>query len=460
MNKHVCQILYTSVALGATLFAVTTLDNTAANADANTTPQAAQTTPASTTAATAAATNTSANNNAGSATTDTNTTTTTNNSSQQSVDTAALDQAEAQKQAQYEKAEDSIVSQYDATHGMGPGSRVGSFSQKPTSSFSPALAQELYKASDAHNDIVTKDVDSYANSNNTDALDHTISMVSNFTYKNGAFASSLADQQYGLPKRTDVSTVPQDDQFYIDWLDHEIKLAKGETTETYQVPASYTNLLNRIKSINENYGTDMAKGDSNSDTARFYGLPGFDDWNSVTGMINNLLLYPGKSEYDVKFYTPYLTSIINQWESKHAVLQQEYAAKNKTTANKTDKTNTPAAKTSTKTATATATPAAKTAQPAQATSKATVKPATTPAKTNVVNNAATTEFQTPVTAKAQTAAANTLDTVTLTTPVKESVTNQSALPQTGNEGAKAVSVLGLGLVTLAAMFGLGRKRQF
>jgi len=53
-------------------------------------------------------------------------------------------------------------------------------------------------------------------------------MISNFSYQNDTNSTFLPNKEYELPLRTDVKSVPQDDQFYIDWLDHEVKLLQGE----------------------------------------------------------------------------------------------------------------------------------------------------------------------------------------------------------------------------------------
>ena len=52
----------------------------------------------------------------------------------------------------------------------------------------------------------------------------------------------------------------------------------------------------------------------------------------------------------------------------------------------------------------------------------------------------------------------TVKTVT-TTPIAVS-TNTSSLPQTGNDNKAMIASIGLGLSTLAMMFGFARKRQY
>ena len=422
MEKNIRHILYTSMALGVTLTAVATVNADNAKADTTVQSQAVQTAPNGSNPET----------------------------NQQIINTAELDQTAAQKQAQYEQAEEPIVKQaLAASHGMGPGSKIGSFTQKPTSQFSPALAQKLYEANDAHNEAVTKSVESY-NNTDTSQLDHTISMVSNLTYKDNPNSYLINGSNTASLKRTNFSNVPQDDQFYIDWLDHEIKLVQGEK-ESYQAPAEFTNLVNKFYHIGHYYGGDSVKL-SDSDYTRFDGLPGFEEWdNTTTQEFVPLTNYIGKSKYDVEFYTPYLTTLINKWEKQHTQLQQEYDAKNGQA--KTDQPETPQQ-----------TPAENTnKQPEHKASTTTDSPVVTQPQT-VANSQKTVQTALPI----KTTVSNekpvqqtepvTLKTVT-TTPVAVS-TNTSSLPQTGNDNKAMIASIGLGLSTLAMMFGFARKQQY
>ncbi|MBC8743398.1 LPXTG cell wall anchor domain-containing protein [Lactobacillus sp. Marseille-P7033] len=418
MKKNIRHILYTSMALGVTLTAVATINTDKASADSSDQPQAVQTTPPG--------------NNTG--------------SDQQTINTTELDQIAAQKQAQYEQAEEPIVNQASAAnHGLGPGSKIGSFTQKPTSQFSPALAQKLYEANDAHNEAVTKSVESY-NNTDTSQLDHTISMVSNLTYKDSPDSFLINDSDTPSLKRTNFTNVPQDDQFYIDWLDHEIKLVQGEK-ESYQVPAEFTNLVNKFYNIGHYYGGDSVKI-SDSDYTRFDGLPGFEEWDNMTTQeFLPLQNYIGKSKYDVEFYTPYLTTLINKWEKQHTQLQQEYAAKQ----DKTSKNSEPA-----EVAKSTDQPA----QPATPTTSPVHQNVEKPTETTTINHTDT-QVVKPITNKATTAPVHQMITKTNTTSITGQTTvNQQVLPQTGNNSKNTAIILGLSLSTLAAMFGLMRKRQY
>lgn len=415
MKKNIRHILYTSMALGVTLTAVATINTGKASADSSDQPQAVQTTPHG--------------NNTG--------------SDQQIINTTELDQAAAQKQAQYEQAEEPIVNQASAAnHGLGPGSKIGSFTQKPTSQFSPALAQKLYEANDAHNEAVTKSVESY-NNTDTSQLDHTISMISNLTYKDSPDSFLINGSDTPSLKRTNFTNVPQDDQFYIDWLDHEIKLVQGEK-ESYQVPAEFTNLVNKFYHIGHYYGGDSVKL-SDSDYTRFDGLPGFEEWdNTTTQEFVPLTNYIGKSKYDVEFYTPYLTTLINKWEKQHTQLQQEYAAKQ----GKTSQNSKPAEV------------AKSTDQPATPTTSPVHQNVEEPTETATINHTDT-QVVKPITNKATTAPVHQMITKTNATSITGQTTvNQQVLPQTGNNSKNTAIILGLGLSTLAAMFGLMRKRQY
>lgn len=415
MKKNIRHILYTSMALGVTLTAVATVNTDSAKADSTGQPQAVQ--------ATSHDQSTEAN--------------------QQTINTAELDQTAAQKQAQYEQAEEPIVKQaLAANHGLGSGSKIGSFTQKPTSQFSPALAQKLYEANDAHNEAATKSIESY-NNTDTSQLDHTISMISDFTYKDNPDSFLLKSNDAPSLKRTNFTNVPQDDQFYIDWLDHEIKLVQGEK-ESYQAPAEYTNLVNKFNHIASYYGGDSAKL-SDSDYTRFYGLPGFQEWDDTTTLeFVPLTSYIGKSKYDVEFYTPYLTTLIDKWERQHTQLQQEYAAKQgkKTNEPKQDAvakpTEQPAAPTVSSTHQAPKTQTVDTTNISHANSiiKSTVQNDTVVPAHQVITKTNVTSVATPISNKQQT------------------------LPQTGNNSKNTAVMLGLGLSTLAAMFGLMRKRQY
>lgn len=435
MKKNIRHILYTSMALGVTLTTAVMLEGSA-NADttSNTnqpqqTVQAAQPTTASANTAT--------------------------NDKQQSTNTDALDQAEAQKQAQYQQRYDTLYEEVrkanQAANGMPfvSTNQPGYFTEKPTKQFSPALAQKLYEANDARNAVITKDANSLLNTK-TDTFDHALSMISNFSYQNDTNSTFLPNKEYELPLRTDVKSVPQDDQFYIDWLDHEVKLLQGEP-ETYQVPAEYTNLIKRLNYIADNYGGDDALLDGTTEVSHLYGLPGFNEWDFNTNHMVHLLPYPGNSEYDVKFYTPYLTALINTWEEQRIQLQKEYAAKNGQA--KTDQPETPQQ-----------TPAENTnQQPKQEDSTTTDSSVVTQPQT-VVNSQKTVQTALPVKTavssekSAQQTEPMTVKTVT-TTPVAVS-TNTSSLPQTGNDNKAMIASIGLGLSTLAMMFGFARKRQY
>lgn len=415
MKKHIRQILYTSVALGMSLTAAAALDNTVASAD---TTAPAETQPTQTTSAT--------NSAAPSQT------------KEQVIDPAALDQTEAQKQAQYQKAYEANYDlarkkfSSDGIPFMG-GNGLGSFSTKPTSQFSPALAQKLYEANDARNEIITANPEGLRK--NVQNFNYSLDMISNYTYKDGESAT-LPTPDYALPLRTAVKEVPQDDQFYIDWLDHEIKLLQGQP-ETYKAPAEYTDLVKQFKHIADYYGGDNVKL-SDSDYTRFYDLPGFQDWDDITGHIVQLTMFPGDSEYDVKFYTPYMKHIIAQWDAKHETLQKEYAAKNNQPAEPVTNSEDQAA-------------------------ESTPTPVTTPAKSTAVQQ------KTPQTAPQPTKVTTMPTTTTSTVAVKSTIlpsatpvstVKQARLPQTGNQNGAVAAGFGLGLITLATMFGFGRKREF
>ncbi|MCD7119514.1 LPXTG cell wall anchor domain-containing protein [Limosilactobacillus agrestis] len=431
MKENIRHILYTSMALGVTLTTAVMLEGSA-NADTTTEPNQAQQTVQAAQPTTAST-----------------------NDKQQSTNTDALDQAEAQKQAQYQQRYDTLHEEVRKANQAATGmpfvstNQPGYFTEKPTKQFSPALAQKLYEANDARNAVITKDTNSLLNTK-TDNFDHALSMISNFSYQDVADFTYLPNKEYDLPLRTDVKSVPQDDQFYIDWLDHEVKLLQGES-ETYQVPAEYTNLLNKFDQLAHNYGGDNARFDGNSDFNRFYNLSGFDKWDDITNHMVHLTSYPGNSEYDVKFYTPYLTALINTWEEQRNQLQKEYDAKNGQA--KTDQPETPQQ-----------TPAENTnKQPEHKASIITDSPVVTQPQT-VANSQKTVQTALPVKTTVssekpvQQTEPVTLKTVT-TTPVAVS-TNTSSLPQTGNDNKAMIASIGLGLSTLAMMFGFARKQQY
>ncbi|MRH72433.1 LPXTG cell wall anchor domain-containing protein [Lactobacillus reuteri] len=435
MKKNIRHILYTSMALGVTLTTAVMLEGSA-NADTTTEPNQAQQTVQAAQPTTASA----------------NTAT---NDKQQSINTDALDQAEAQKQAQYQQRYETLYEEArKANHGatgmpLFSSNQPGYFTEKPTKQFSPALAQKLYEANDVRNAVITKDTNSLLNTK-TDTFDHALSMISNFSYQNDTNSTFLPNKEYELPLRTDVKSVPQDDQFYIDWLDHEVKLLQGEP-ETYQVPAEYTNLIKRLNYIADNYGGDDALLDGTTEVSHLYGLPGFNEWDFNTNHMVHLLPYPGNSEYDVKFYTPYLTALINTWEEQRSQLQKEYAAKNGQA--KTDQPETPQQ-----------TPAENTnKQPEQKASATTDSSVVTRPQT-VANSQKAVQTALPVKTAvssekpAQQTEPLTVKTVT-TTPVADSA-NTSSLPQTGNDNKAMIASIGLGLSTLAMMFGFARKRQY
>lgn len=435
MKKNIRHILYTSMALGITLTTAVMLEGSA-NADTTTEPNQTQQTVQAAQPTTASA----------------NTAT---NDKQQSTNTDALDQAEAQKQAQYQQRYDTLYEEVRKANQAANGmlfvstNQPGYFTEKPTKQFSPALAQKLYEANDARNAVITKDTNSLLNTK-TDTFDHALSMISNFSYQNDTNSTFLPNKEYELPLRTDVKSVPQDDQFYIDWLDHEVKLLQGEP-ETYQVPAEYTNLIKRLNYIADNYGGDDALLDGTTEVSHLYGLPGFNEWDFNTNHMVHLLSYPGNSEYDVKFYTPYLTALINTWEEQRIQLQKEYAAKNGQA--KTDQPETPQQ-----------TPAENTnKQPEQKASATTGSSVVTRPQT-VANSQKTVQTALPVQTavssekSAQQTEPMTVKTVT-TTPIAVS-TNTSSLPQTGNDNKAMIASIGLGLSTLAMMFGFARKRQY
>lgn len=435
MKKNIRHILYTSMALGVTLTTAVMLEGSA-NADTTTEPNQAQQTVQAAQPTTASA----------------NTAT---NDKQQSINTDALDQAEAQKQAQYQQRYETLYEEArKANHGatgmpLFSSNQPGYFTEKPTKQFSPALAQKLYEANDVRNAVITKDTNSLLNTK-TDTFDHALSMISNFSYQNDTNSTFLPNKEYELPLRTDVKSVPQDDQFYIDWLDHEVKLLQGEP-ETYQVPAEYTNLIKRLNYIADNYGGDDALLDGTTEVSHLYGLPGFNEWDFNTNHMVHLLPYPGNSEYDVKFYTPYLTALINTWEEQRSQLQKEYAAKNGQA--KTDQPETPQQ-----------TPAENTnKQPEQKASATTDSSVVTRPQT-VANSQKAVQTALPVKTAvssekpAQQTEPMTVKTVT-TTPVADSA-NTSSLPQTGNDNKAMIASIGLGLSTLAMMFGFARKRQY
>ncbi|MCC4424490.1 LPXTG cell wall anchor domain-containing protein [Limosilactobacillus reuteri] len=435
MKKNIRHILYTSMALGVTLTTAVMLEGSA-NADTT-----SETNQAQQTVQTARPTTASVN--------------TATNDKQQSTNTDALDQAEAQKQAQYQQRYDTLFNEASKENQAKTGmplfssNQPGYFTEKPTKQFSPALAQKLYEANDVRNAVITKDTNSLLNTK-TDTFDHALSMISNFSYQNDTNSTFLPNKEYELPLRTDVKSVPQDDQFYINWLDHEVKLLQGEP-ETYQVPAEYTNLLQKFDQLAHNYGGDNARFDGNSDFNRFYNLSGFDKWDDTTNHMVHLTSYPGNSEYDVKFYTPYLTALINTWEEQRSQLQKEYDAKNGQA--KTDQPET-----------SQQTPAENTnQQPKQEDSKTTDSPVVTQPQT-VANSQKTVQTALPVKTavssekSAQQTEPMTVKTVT-TTPVADSA-NTSSLPQTGNDNKAMIASIGLGLSTLAMMFGFARKRQY
>lgn len=435
MKKNIRHILYTSMALGVTLTTAVMLEGSA-NADTTTEPNQAQQTVQAAQLSTASA----------------NTAT---NDKQQSTNTDALDQAEAQKQTQYQQRYETLYEEArKANHGatgmpLFSSNQPGYFTEKPTKQFSPALAQKLYEANDVRNAVITKDTNSLLNTK-TDTFDHALSMISNFSYQNDINSTFLPNKEYELPLRTDVKSVPQDDQFYIDWLDHEVKLLQGEP-ETYQVPAEYTNLIKRLNYIADNYGGDDALLDGTTEVSHLYGLPGFNEWDFNTNHMVHLLPYPGNSEYDVKFYTPYLTALINTWEEQRSQLQKEYAAKNGQA--KTDQPETPQQ-----------TPAKNTnQQPEQKASAITDSSIVTRLQT-VANSQKTVQTALPVkTAVSSEKSAQQTEPMTVktftTTPVAVS-TNTSSLPQTGNDNKAMIASIGLGLSTLAMMFGFARKRQY
>ena len=435
MKKNIRHILYTSMALGVTLTTAAMLEGSA-NADTTTEPNQTQQTVQAAQPTTASA----------------NTAT---NDKQQSTNTDALDQAEAQKQAQYQQRYDTLYEEVrkanQAANGMPfvSTNQPGYFTEKPTKQFSPALAQKLYEANDARNAVITKDTNSLLNTK-TDTFDHALSMISNFSYQNDTNSTFLPNKEYELPLRTDVKSVPQDDQFYIDWLDHEVKLLQGEP-ETYQVPAEYTNLIKRLNYIADNYGGDDALLDGTTEVSHLYGLPGFNEWDFNTNHMVHLLPYPGNSEYDVKFYTPYLTALINTWEEQRSHLQKEYAAKNGQA--KTDQPETPQQ-----------TPAKNTNQQPEQKASATTDSSVVTRPQTVANSQKAVPTALPVKTAvssekpAQQTEPMTVKTVT-TTPVADSA-NTSSLPQTGNDNKAMIASIGLGLSTLAMMFGFARKRQY
>ncbi|MCC4371620.1 LPXTG cell wall anchor domain-containing protein [Limosilactobacillus reuteri] len=435
MKKNIRHILYTSMALGVTLTTAVMLEGSA-NADTTTEPNQAQQT-VQTAQPTTAPVNTATNDK------------------QQSTNTDVLDQAEAQKQAQYQQRYETLYEEArKANHGatgmpLFSSNQPGYFTEKPTKQFSPALAQKLYEANDVRNAVITKDTNSLLNTK-TDTFDHALSMISNFSYQNDTNSTLLPNKKYELPLRTDVKSVPQDDQFYIDWLDHEVKLLQGEP-ETYQVPAEYTNLIKRLNYIADNYGSDDALLDGTTEVSHLYGLPGFNEWDFNTNHMVHLLPYPGNSEYDVKFYTPYLSALINKWEEQRSQLQKEYDAKNGQA--KTDQPETPQQ-----------TPAENTnKQPEQKASATTDSPVVTQPQT-VANSQKAVQTALPIKTAvssekpAQQTEPMTVKTIT-TTPVAVS-TNTSSLPQTGNDNKAMIASIGLGLSTLAMMFGFARKRQY
>lgn len=435
MKKNIRHILYTSMALGVTLTTAVMLEGSA-NADTTTEPNQAQQTVQAAQPSTASA----------------NTAT---NDKQQSTNTDALDQAEAQKQTQYQQRYETLYEEArKANHGatgmpLFSSNQPGYFTEKPTKQFSPALAQKLYEANDVRNAVITKDTNSLLNTK-TDTFDHALSMISNFSYQNDINSTFLPNKEYELPLRTDVKSVPQDDQFYIDWLDHEVKLLQGEP-ETYQVPAEYTNLIKRLNYIADNYGGDDALLDGTTEVSHLYGLPGFNEWDFNTNHMVHLLPYPGNSEYDVKFYTPYLTALINTWEEQRSQLQKEYAAKNGQA--KTDQPETPQQ-----------TPAKNTNQQPEQKASATTDSSVVTRPQTVANSQKTVQTALPVKTavssekSAQQTEPMTVKTVT-TTPIAVS-TNTSSLPQTGNDNKAMIASIGLGLSTLAMMFGFARKRQY
>lgn len=435
MKKNIRHILYTSMALGVTLTTAVMLEGSA-NADTTSNTNQPQQTVQAAQPSTASA----------------NTAT---NDKQQSTNTDALDQAEAQKQTQYQQRYETLYEEArKANHGatgmpLFSSNQPGYFTEKPTKQFSPALAQKLYEANDVRNAVITKDTNSLLNTK-TDTFDHALSMISNFSYQNDTNSTFLPNKEYELPLRTDVKSVPQDDQFYIDWLDHEVKLLQGEP-ETYQVPAEYTNLIKRLNYIADNYGGDDALLDGTTEVSHLYGLPGFNEWDFNTNHMVHLLPYPGNSEYDVKFYTPYLTALINTWEEQRSQLQKEYAAKNGQA--KTDQPETPQQ-----------TPAKNTNQQPEQKASATTDSSVVTRPQTVANSQKTVQTALPVKTavssekSTQQTEPMTVKTVT-TTPIAVS-TNTSSLPQTGNDNKAMIASIGLGLSTLAMMFGFARKRQY
>lgn len=435
MKKNIRHILYTSMALGVTLTTAVMLEGSA-NADTTSNTNQPQQTVQAAQPSTASA----------------NTAT---NDKQQSTNTDALDQAEAQKQTQYQQRYETLYEEArKANHGatgmpLFSSNQPGYFTEKPTKQFSPALAQKLYEANDVRNAVITKDTNSLLNTK-TDTFDHALSMISNFSYQNDTNSTFLPNKEYELPLRTDVKSVPQDDQFYIDWLDHEVKLLQGEP-ETYQVPAEYTNLIKRLNYIADNYGGDDALLDGTTEVSHLYGLPGFNEWDFNTNHMVHLLPYPGNSEYDVKFYTPYLTALINTWEEQRSQLQKEYAAKNGQA--KTDQPETPQQ-----------TPAKNTNQQPEQKASATTDSSVVTRPQTVANSQKTVQTALPVKTavssekSTQQTEPMTVKTVT-TTPIAVS-TNTSSLPQTGNDNKAMIASIGLGLSTLAMMFGFARKWQY
>ena len=431
MKKNIRHILYTSMALGVTLATTVTLEGSA-NADTTTAPNQAQQT---------VQTNTASANTA-------------TNDKQQSTNADELDQAEAQKQTQYQQRYDTLHEEVRKANQAATGTpfvstnQPGYFTEKPTKQFSPALAQKLYEANDARNAVITKDTNSLLNTK-TDNFDHTLSMISNFSYQNIANFTNLPNKEYDLPLRTNVKSVPQDDQFYIDWIDHEVKLLQGEP-ETYHVPVEYTNLLKKFNQIAHNYGGDNAVLDGNSEFNRFYNLPGFNNWDDTVNHMVHLTSYPGNSEYDVKFYTPYLTSLINTWEDQRSQLQKEYAAKNGATEDKT-----PEASNQTPTENSNQ----HQTQDVVKTTTETPNHSVTSQPQTVENSTDTNQPVTTTNEKAVESTNATIVKVTATTPKTSSV-NVSSLPQTGNDRKAMIASVSLGLTTLAMMFGLARKRQY
>ena len=176
MKKNIRHILYTSMALGVTLATTVTLEGSA-NADTTTAPNQAQQT---------VQTNTASANTA-------------TNDKQQSTNADELDQAEAQKQTQYQQRYDTLHEEVRKANQAATGTpfvstnQPGYFTEKPTKQFSPALAQKLYEANDARNAVITKDTNSLLNTK-TDNFDHTLSMISNFSYQNIANFTNLPNK--------------------------------------------------------------------------------------------------------------------------------------------------------------------------------------------------------------------------------------------------------------------------